>query len=122
MLRWHAHGELGLVYDLWRWGGGARMGELCPWTRSSLADIRILVGGAIPPVVPASTMISATLKRAGNTRGITREGAPRARPQKGGDKNPLEAVFCIGIRTKYGHNPHSECNSSLFFTVTRSVL
>ena len=39
--------------------------ELCPWTRFSLVEILVLVGGAIPPApaVPASTRISARLKR-----------------------------------------------------------
>ena len=40
------------------------MDELCPWTRFSLAEILVLVGDAIPPApVPASTRISAGLKR-----------------------------------------------------------
>ena len=38
--------------------------ELCPWTHFSLAEILVLVGGAIlpAPVLPASTRISARLK------------------------------------------------------------
>ena len=37
------------------------MGELCSWTRFSLAEILLLAGGAIlpKPAVPASTRISA---------------------------------------------------------------
>ena len=43
----------------------ARMKCEGPWTRVSLAEILVLVGGAIPtaPAVPASTKISAMLKR-----------------------------------------------------------
>ena len=38
--------------------------ELCSWTHFSLAEILVLVGGAIPPApaVPASTRISAKLR------------------------------------------------------------
>ena len=40
------------------------MGELCPWTRVSLAEILVLAGGGIlpAPAVPASTRIFARLK------------------------------------------------------------
>ena len=46
------------------------------WTRFSLAEIVVLVGGAIPPApaVPASTNISVRLKRVQEDSSRVREG------------------------------------------------
>ena len=48
-------------------------GELCSRTRFSLAEILVMVGGAIipAPAVPASAMISAMPKCVGNSSRVT---------------------------------------------------
>ena len=73
---WHPRLTRGDCVCLWQAAHEARRelltvqvrmttGELCSWTHFILAEILVPVGGAIPsaPAVPASTRISAGLKR-----------------------------------------------------------
>ena len=58
-----------LLADVLAWGGTT--GELCPQVRIPtifvLAEIVVLAGGAITPVVPFCTRVSARLERAVTT-------------------------------------------------------
>ena len=65
-------------------------GETCPWTHFILAEILVLAGGTIPlaPAVPASTRISARLKR-------VQEHSSPVDTHRVRDGNPRRGKYCL---------------------------